>query len=327
MEEHEWDRRARRGGRNPRRVRVLSQPPPGSLPIATLRSRRLIPGSTSRAATVKRRITTPHQQPRRFAVSAACSVARPHSIARTGGPRSTSPPRIPEHRRPSAHWREAVNRTELCARIVAHSSLSRADAATGSAPLSRPSLTPLKEARPSTSPVRQVRHQSPRAAPGPQPSHRRSRFNPRPHRADFQGRQGSSRQDQRLEWRASGSGRIRTFRHPYQGRCAPRRPTRRDSPALICGHCLDDFDTTDVADTPTLDDRVQCAGRGRGHRLRTKSGCAPCATLVAGRRRGNSDDRSHARAPAPDMPDHVCCQHETHEMVGFVTHGAHTRGA
>ena len=39
--------------------------------------------------------------------------------------------RIVEHRRPNAqHRREAVNRTELCARIAARSSLSRADAAT-----------------------------------------------------------------------------------------------------------------------------------------------------------------------------------------------------
>ena len=39
-------------------------------------------------------------------------------------------PRIVEHRRPNAHWRETVNRTELCARIAARSSLSRAEAAT-----------------------------------------------------------------------------------------------------------------------------------------------------------------------------------------------------
>ena len=37
---------------------------------------------------------------------------------------------IIEHQRPNAHRREAVNRTELCARIAARSSLSRADAAT-----------------------------------------------------------------------------------------------------------------------------------------------------------------------------------------------------
>ena len=39
-------------------------------------------------------------------------------------------PRIVEHRHRNAHRRAAVNRTELCARIAARSSLSRADAAT-----------------------------------------------------------------------------------------------------------------------------------------------------------------------------------------------------
>jgi len=47
-------------------------------------------------------------------------------------PRTTldKPSRIVEHRRGNAHRREAVNRSELCARIAARSSVSRADAAT-----------------------------------------------------------------------------------------------------------------------------------------------------------------------------------------------------
>ena len=57
----------------------------------------------------------------------------------------------------------------------------------------------------------------------------------------------------------------------------------------------------------------------------------PCpGRYGTGRRRGNSDDRPPARAPAPYMPNHVCCQHETTGIPGFVTHAhtcAVTRGA
>ena len=55
----------------------------------------------------------------------APSLNRPTSQARVD-----KSPRILEHRRPNAHRSEAVNRTELCARIAARSALSRADAAT-----------------------------------------------------------------------------------------------------------------------------------------------------------------------------------------------------
>ena len=52
-----------------------------------------------------------------------------------GGPHSPgaldNSARIVEHRRPDAHPRQFVNRTELCARIAARTLLSRANAATG----------------------------------------------------------------------------------------------------------------------------------------------------------------------------------------------------
>ena len=58
------------------------------------------------------------------------NIARPSLHRPTTQARVDKSSHILEHRRPNAHRSEAVNRTELCARIDARSSLSRADAAT-----------------------------------------------------------------------------------------------------------------------------------------------------------------------------------------------------
>ena len=55
-----------------------------------------------------------------------------------------------------------------------------------------------------------------------------------------------------------------------------------------------------------------------------------CGRYGAQRTRGDFGDPSHARTPAPYIPNHFCCQHETTGIPGFVTHAhtcAVTRGA
>ena len=59
-------------------------------------------------------------------------------------------------------------------------------------------------------------------------------------------------------------------------------------------------------------------------------GLPSCGRYGAQRTRGDFGDPSHARTPAPYIPNHVCCQHETTGIPGFVTHAqtcAVTRGA
>ena len=114
---------------------------------------------------------------------------------------------IVEHRHPNALWREALNRTELRARVAVRPSSSRADAATAVyAAVSAVADAFEKGRHRQHRRVRQVRHQPPRDTAGPQSPLRRTRRHPRQHRADLQGRQGPSRHPERLAWRTMRSG-------------------------------------------------------------------------------------------------------------------------
>ena len=175
-----------------------------------------------------------------------------------------------EHCRSNAHRRETVNRTELCARIAARSTSTRADAAT----------------------ARRVGAEIP--APGkPSPSP------PAPFRRSRPARPFAAGSTDSMASPRFGGTHSAANRSP--GRHALSRPTRRDATPPI-RRCLREFSGTVVPAGPTLTARLRLPCRRRRLDVDCLRGLRFFVTFVADRSSGFSADsslmRTHARQRA-----------------------------
>ena len=177
-----------------------------------------------------------------------------------------------EHCRSNAHRRETVNRTELCARIAARSTSTRADAAT----------------------ARRVGAEIPapgKPSPSPPAPFRRSRP-ARPFAAGSTDSMASAR---------FGGTRSAANRSP--GRHALSRPTRRDATPPI-RRCLREFSGTVAPAGPTLTARLRLSCRRRpGCRLPPGPPvfCDVCGREVRSRKQPIRHRCEPLRSPTPDI--------------------------
>ena len=161
-----------------------------------------------------------------------------------------------EHCRSNAHRRETVNRTELCARIAARSTSTRADAAS----------------------ARRVGAEIP--APGkPSPSP------PAPFRRSRPARPFAAGSTDSMASPRFGGTRSAANRSP--GRHALSRPTRRDATPPI-RRCLREFSGTVVPAGPTLTARLRLPCRRRRLDVDCLRGLRFFVTFVAGRSWGKT---------------------------------------
>ena len=198
---------------------------------------------------------------------------RPRSLHRRSVPAAPldNTANLLEHCRSNAHRRETVNRTELCARIAARSTSTRADAAT----------------------ARRVGAEIPapgKPSPSPPAPFRRSRP-ARPFAAGSTDSMASAR---------FGGTRSAANRSP--GRHALSRPTRRDATPPI-RRCLREFFGTVAPAGPTLTARLRLPCRRRLN-VDCLRGVRLFVTFVAGRRGQEFADSPQVRTPAQTSRRH-----------------------
>ena len=199
-----------------------------------------------------------------------------------------------------------MTRSELCVRVAAATSLSKADAAAAvGAVFSAIADALAKGETVAGRRVRELHHQGPRGTCRSQPSDRRSRRYRRLSSAGLQGREGPSRRGPRIASTPTSLDPRRLQRPcrrapavAHHGTTAPSAPTRGDTPALKFRCFL-------IACTRSIAGPVPTATGGSQSRLRPLlSGLSRCLDARAPGRLGQGEE-GRISLNRPTVPTHA----------------------